>query len=50
MPIAETSPEIAPLLLKEASRHGLKPFHVRKESVGLMVSQEAKAEVTFLSC
>lgn len=28
MPTKETSPEIAPLLMTEAARHGLKPFHV----------------------
>lgn len=28
MPTSQTDPAIAPLLLKEAARHGLKPFHV----------------------
>ncbi|UZJ53723.1 hypothetical protein CBS101457_003043 [Exobasidium rhododendri] len=39
MATKDTNPDIVPLLMKETARHGLKPFHVRKESVGLMANR-----------
>lgn len=39
MPNQWTSPDIAPLYYAEAAKHGLKPYHVRKESVGLIANR-----------
>lgn len=39
MPNPHTSAEIAPLLYQEAAKHGLYPYHVRKESVGLIANR-----------
>jgi 3-hydroxyacyl-CoA dehydrogenase len=39
MPIEDTHPDIAPLIMKEATKVGLKPYHVRKESVGLIANR-----------
>ncbi|KAJ7091303.1 3-hydroxyacyl-CoA dehydrogenase-like protein [Mycena crocata] len=39
MPNAYTNPAIVELLLREAPRHGLRTYHVRKESVGLLFNR-----------
>ncbi|KAF9072421.1 hypothetical protein BDP27DRAFT_1320420 [Rhodocollybia butyracea] len=39
MPNPYTDPVIVELLLKESARHGLRTYHVRKESVGLIFNR-----------
>ncbi|SJX65871.1 uncharacterized protein SRS1_21042 [Sporisorium reilianum f. sp. reilianum] len=39
MPNSYTSPDIAPLFYEQAAKHGLHPYHVRKESVGLIANR-----------
>lgn len=39
MPNRWTNPDIAPLFYTEAAKHGLKPYHVRRESVGLIANR-----------
>ncbi|KAF7295212.1 3-hydroxyacyl-CoA dehydrogenase [Mycena indigotica] len=39
MPNPYTDPAIVSLLLKEGARHGLRMYHVRKESVGLLFNR-----------
>ncbi len=39
MPNSHTSKDIAPLLYEQSAKHGLFPYHVRKESVGLIANR-----------
>lgn len=39
MPNPHTSKDIAPLYYEQAAKHGLQPYHVRKESVGLIANR-----------
>lgn len=39
MPNLHTSADIAPLLYEQSAKHGLFPYHVRKESVGLIANR-----------
>ncbi|KAJ6564145.1 hypothetical protein B0H19DRAFT_1258636 [Mycena capillaripes] len=39
MPNPHTDPAVVALLLREAPRHGLRTYHVRKESVGLLFNR-----------
>ncbi|KAF7975426.1 hypothetical protein HWV62_9547 [Athelia sp. TMB] len=39
MPNPETDPAVVAVLLREIPKHGLTPFHVRKESVGLIFNR-----------
>ncbi|KAF8205371.1 hypothetical protein K438DRAFT_1757345 [Mycena galopus ATCC 62051] len=39
MPTPHTDPAVVKLLLEEAPRHGLRPYHLRKESVGLLTDR-----------
>ncbi|KDQ12139.1 hypothetical protein BOTBODRAFT_176663 [Botryobasidium botryosum FD-172 SS1] len=39
MPNKHTNPEIVPLIAREAARHGLQPYQVKKESVGLIFNR-----------
>lgn len=39
MPNAFTSPAVVNLLLREIPKHGLSPYHVRQESVGLIFNR-----------
>lgn len=39
MPSTHTHSDIAPLIFEQATKHGFHPYHVRKESVGLIANR-----------